>query len=212
MEDETIVTNDYGIRVRRIHIILEDGLEIIEDHPLGEVGPAYHPQATAPSESEIMHAQEYPPGNVASGYRPQATAPSESYRQPTIPIVHATALPVDVPTTVPPTVSESAGTATGTTLPQVNVVQGPAPPQAYQMPPSRYVYRDERTGVCVVCGLSFLACFWLCCCCVLPVILVPIGLVIRWYNNKSSWDDDYIGDVYDTVGDDNITRYFSWEN
>jgi hypothetical protein len=171
LDHDTIVPNEYGIRVRRREIILEDGQQILEDYSLDGDIDGYHPQPSAPLESEVNR---------------QTTASSS------IPLVQATVVPFDTPTSPPTTPSstpitqmQSAMIPAGGPESQVQIVQGPTQVQPYaMMPPSRYVYRDETTGVCLVCGLSLLACFSLCCCCLVPVIVLPVWWVFSWTDGE----------------------------
>ena len=177
-EDESYWTNEYGTLMRRVQQVLEDGTEIIQDLPVQEsTATGHHPQASAPMEDEVN-----------------------------IPIVQATPVPTPYATNVPnqpyPIDVPSSPVAVVTGPPQpprVAVVTGPPrppPPHAYY-PSSRYVYRDERTGVCKICGLSALICLSICCCCLLPIVIIP-SILVPIFNDAT--DDDIFG-VYQ---DDNI--------
>ena len=168
LENEAYVTNEQGANVRRVEMVLEDGTEVIRDTIVeGSPSNAY-PQASAPSEEDLE-----------------------------IPIVHATAVPechaVVAATTLPAATSSPFAVVTGPPQPpRVAVVTGPprppAPPQVYIPSSSRYVYRDERTGVCVICGISAFLCLVICCCCFLPFAIIPIVWATTW---KQDFDDDF---------------------
>jgi len=143
-------------------------------------------------------------GEVTQEFHPHPTAPHESEYVPTataLPIYHNT--PASLPVVIP------SAPIIQTTAPHVI---GPAAPQGYvgnSNPGTRYVYRDERNGVCMICGLSFLLFFVMCCACLLPAILVPIFLITKAakslndeFGNEfdGSWDDAY-------VVSDNATDY-----
>ena len=161
----------------------------------------------------MKESQEYQVGGVAQGLQPLPTAPHESEFIPT-----ATALPLyyNTPTSLPvvvpsaPMVQAVAPQVMGPAAPQV---MGPAAPHGYSgnsSPGTRYVYRDERSGVCVICGLSFLFFFVICCACLLPAILVPIFLISKAAESLNdefgdvSWDDVYVAfdnsTAYDNLG------------
>ena len=175
-ENETYWTNECGHLMRRLEQVLEDGTEIIQDLPVE--------------------------GSIAAGYPPQASAPMED--EINIPIVQAITVPAgydnSVATQTYPMNVPSSPVAVVTGPPQppsVAVVTGPPrpPPQVYY-PSSRYVYRDERTGACMICGLSALICLSICCCCLLPFIIVPIVVVPMF---KDVANDDFFG-----MHDDNV--------
>lgn len=170
MENEMYVTNEHGILVRRLEQVLEDGTQIIQDQPIEQpTATAYPTYASAPTEEEIN-----------------------------IPIVQATSIPQSYATNTIPTGShQGLQTSSGSVAvvtgppqpPRVAVVTGaPRPPPQPYTPSSRYVYRDERTGACMICGLSALVCFLICCCCLLPLIILPIVWVQVW---NDPYDDDY---------------------
>lgn len=176
LENETYVTNEQGILVRRVEMVLEDGTEHIQDTPVD--------------------------GHSAAQYRPPASAPTED--EVNIPIVHATTVPAgyDPPSPSSTTFQASTGSVAVVTgppePPRVAVVTGPprppAPPQVYYTPSSRYIYRDQRTGACVICGLSIVACFLICCCCFLPVVIIPIIWASGAWNGEyddAVWNDDH---------------------
>ena len=141
----------------------------------------------------MKESQEYQRGEVAQEYHPHPTAPYDSDFVPTataLPIYHST--PASLPVVIP------SAPVTQVSAPQVI---GPAAPQGYagnSNPGTRYVYRDERTGVCVICGLSFLFFFVMCCACLLPAILVPIFLITK---AAKSLNDEF-GDEFDGSWDD----------
>ncbi len=177
MEQDAYVTNEHGIYVHRRNLILEDGTEIVQDRPMEEsTATAYHPHASAPMEGEID-----------------------------IPIVHVTTIPHGYATSIP-TASHSLPLSSGPVAvvtgppqpPRIAIVTGPPrpPPQAYPLS-SRYVYRDESTGACMICGLSALVCLLLCCCCLLPVIIFPI----LWVQAQQAPFDD---DIWQTIHDDQV--------
>lgn len=163
LEHETFVTNDQGVAVRRVETVLEDGTELVQDIPVD------HPGASAPTEDEVnipfAHAVAVPE-SPPSGGQYSSDSPADH---------------VEV-ATVPPA------------PPRVAVVTGPArpaaPPQS-NFPSSRYVYRDERTGARMICGLSALVCFLICCGCFLPILIVPVLWVTNWGDvDDAFWEDD----------------------
>lgn len=165
LENETYITNEHGVTVRRVETILEDGTQLIQEIPMNS------PEASAPSEEELD-----------------------------IPFAHATSVPESSPTVPAPYVAGSSGgpvaVITGPPQPpRVAVITGPprppAPPQV-SYPSSRYIYRDERTGACMICGLSALVCLVICCCCFLPAIIFPIAWAASW--SQVSTDDDIWND------------------
>ena len=133
-----------GYRVLRTELVLEDGTEVIQDEPTA------YPQASAPSEDEvnipIVHATSVPiedPQPVAPIVQELPSSSAATY-------YHASNGPVAVVTGQPQPPSSSVAVVTGPPRP-------PDPPMAYS-PSNRYVYRDERSGACMICGISALVC------------------------------------------------------
>lgn len=185
-ETTTLVTNSDGIRVRRTERLLEDGTVHVVDSPelssSSSAPPMMEPSAPYESSDTRVPPESSIPMTAATGMHSSSDIPfAEAMCVPSEESVPATTRPVAVVTGSPQP-------------PSVAVITGqPRPPPQVVYPSNSYAYRDERSGACIICGISAIVCVALCLCCMIPALVVPIAWVLSG-QKESLFDDDFWND------------------